>query len=39
MNLITVGMQWFEHGLLVYRGCFERVVESLGNNPIAADLG
>ena len=34
-------LQWFEHGWLIYHGCFELVFESLGknSNPIATDLG
>ena len=28
----TVELQWLEHGWLVYLGCFELVLESLGNN-------
>ena len=35
----TVELQWLKHWLLVYQGCFELVLESLGKNPIAADLG
>ena len=35
----TVELQWLEHWCLVYHGCFELVLESLGNNPLAADLG
>ena len=26
----TVELQWLEHGWLVYHGCFELVLESLG---------
>ena len=36
---ITVYLQWLEHNWLVYHGCFELDLESLGKNPIAADLG
>ena len=35
----TVELQWLEHWWLVYHGCFELVLESLGKNPLAADLG
>ena len=28
----------YENGWLVYHGCFELVLESLGRNPIAADI-
>ena len=35
----TVELQWLEHGWFVYHGCFELVLESLGNTPIAAELG
>ena len=35
----TVELQWLEHSWLVHHGCFELVLESLGKNPIAADLG
>ena len=35
----TVKLQLLEHCWLVYHGCFELVLESLGQNPIAADLG
>ena len=34
-----VELQWLEHRWLVYHGCFELVLESLGKNPLAADLG
>ena len=34
----TVELQWPEHRWLVYHGYFEPVLESLGNNPIVADL-
>ena len=34
----TVELQWLEHQWLVYHGCFERVLESLGKTPIAADI-
>ena len=37
-NLTTVELQWLEHYWLVYHGCFELVLESLGRNLIAADL-
>ena len=37
-KVITVDLQWLEHWWLVYNGCFELVLESLGNQ-IAADLG
>ena len=35
----TVELQWLEHWRLVYHGCFELILESLGKKPIAADLG
>ena len=35
---ITVELQWLEHGWRVNHGCFELVLESLGKNPIAADI-
>ena len=35
----TVELQWLKHRWLVYHGCFELVLESLGKNCIAADLG
>ena len=38
-NLSTVEFQWLEHWWLYYNGCFELVLEFLGKNPIAADLG
>ena len=34
----TVELQWLEHRWLVYHGYFELVLESLGKNPIAADI-
>ena len=34
----TVELQWLEHRWLVYHGFFELVFESLGKNPIAADI-
>ena len=34
----TVELQWLEHCWLVYHDCFELVLESLGKNPIAADV-
>ena len=34
----TVALQWPEKLWLVYHGCFELILESLGNIPIAADL-
>ena len=34
----AVGLQWLEHRWLVYHGYFELVLESLGKNPIAADI-
>ena len=34
----TVELQWLEHGWLVYHGFFKLVLESLGKNPIAADI-
>ena len=37
--LIITELQWLEHWGLVYHGCFELVLESLGNNPLAADVG
>ena len=36
--LYTVELQWLEHRWLVYHGFFELVLESLGKNPIAADI-
>ena len=30
--LYTVELQWLEHWWLVYHGCFEHVLESLGKN-------
>ena len=33
----TVELQWVEHRLFVYHGCFELVLVSLGKNPIGAD--
>ena len=35
----TVELQWLEYWWLVYHGCFELVLQPLGKNPIAADLG
>ena len=37
--LHIVELQWLEHRWLVYHGYFKLILESLGNNPIAADLG
>ena len=37
-QLCTVELQWLEHRWLIYHGCFEHVLESLGKNPIAADI-
>ena len=34
----TVDLQWLEHRWLVYHGYFELVLESIGKNPIAADI-
>ena len=34
----TVELQWLEHWWLVYRAYFELVFESLGRNPIAAEI-
>ena len=34
----TARLQWLEHRWLVYHGYFELVLESLGKNPIAADI-
>ena len=34
----TVELQWLEHRRIVYHGCFELVLESLGKNSIAADI-
>ena len=34
----TVELRWLEHRWLVYHGYFELVLESLGKNPIAADI-
>ena len=33
----TVELQWLEHWWLVYHGCFELVLESLGKYNLAAD--
>ena len=34
MNITsTVELQWLEHGWLVWHGCFELVLESLGKHP------
>ena len=38
-RIVTVELQWLEHWWLVYHGCFELVLESLGKNSIAAALG
>ena len=35
----TVVLQWPEDYLLVYHGCFELVLESLGKSPIAKRFG
>ena len=35
----TVEIQWLEHWWLVYHGCFELVLVSLGKHPLAANLG
>ena len=37
-DLDTVELQWLEHCWLIYHGCFEFVLKSLGKNLIAADL-
>ena len=37
-NLYTLDLQWLEHWWLVYHGCFEIILESLGKNTIAANL-
>ena len=34
----TVELQWLEHRWVVYHGYFELVLESLGKNPITADI-
>ena len=34
----TAEPQWLEHQSLIYHGYFEFVLESLGKNPIAADI-
>ena len=34
----TVDLQWPENLWLVCHGCFELILESLGNIPIAADF-
>ena len=39
MPLYTVELQWLEPWWVVYPGCFEFVLESLGKNSLAADLG
>ena len=38
-KLNTVELQWLEYRWLVYHGCFELVLESLGITHLAADLG
>ena len=35
----TVKLRWLEHWWLVYHGCFELVLKSLGKNYLAAELG
>ena len=35
----TVELQWLEHWWLVYHGCFELVLESIGINRLVANLG
>ena len=35
----TIELQWLEHLWLVYHSYFELVLESIGKNPLAADLG
>ena len=37
-NNCSVDLQWLEHYCLDYHGYFELVLESIGKNPIAADL-
>ena len=37
--LDTVELQWLEHWWLVYHACLKLIFESLGENPLAADLG
>ena len=37
--MYTVELQWLEHWWLVYHGCLELVLESLGKQFLAADLG
>ena len=34
----TVELQWLEHRWLVYHGCFELILESLGKIPFPLDL-
>ena len=34
----TVELQWLRHRWLVYHGCFELILESLGKNLLAADI-
>ena len=34
----TVELEWLKHQWLVYHNYFELVLESLGKNPIAADI-
>ena len=36
--LTIVEPKWLEHRLLVYHRYFELVLESIGKNPIAADI-
>ena len=35
----TVELQWLKDLWLIYHSCFELVLESLGKNHLAADLG
>ena len=37
-TVTTVELQWLEHLWLVYHGCFELVLETLGKSPIVADF-
>ena len=37
-SVCTRELQWLEHWWLIYHGCFELVLGSLGTNPIVADL-
>ena len=34
----TIELPWLEHRWLVYHGYIKLILESLGKNPIAADI-